>query len=208
MQEIQLLTKYAHIQAQLYAEFWKPYAIGFAVANTLLLTLLCACAISAWRAAYASRDVVIQTRRAAQASLLSQLLSEYASARMQKAIRELHRWRRAHPDDFKDRFIALLEKQNPEGDRLDGHRRYTYRFFHKIRSLCQAGLIEPEWLHFVFTNEVVARFLNEILEPLQEKHNEAIVGIRYDKELFDYYRGQFSSPTVVAHSTAAPAPND
>jgi hypothetical protein len=150
-----------------------------------------------------------ETRRAAQANLLSQLLSEYASPAMQEAIRSLHRWRRAHPHDFVDSFIALLEKQDPEGDLLDGYRRHSYRYFHKVRLLCDARLIEPEWIDFVFTNEVVARFLNEVLEPMQKAHNEAIVKVDdYDKGLFVYFRNRFHPPPAPVHSASVASGTD
>jgi hypothetical protein len=149
-----------------------------------------------------------ETRRAAQANLLSQLLSEYASPEMQEAIRSLHRWRRAHPHDFVDSFIDLLNRQDPLGDQLDGYRRYTYRYFHKIRSLCQARLVEPEWIDFAFTNAVVARFLNEVLEPLQKAHNEAIVNVPYNKGLFDYYRDRFHPPAALKDSATVASATD
>jgi hypothetical protein len=155
----------------------------------------------------ALRDAAIETRRAAEASLLSQLLSEYASVAMQDAMRSLYRWRDDHPgDNFVHQFRILLENRDPQGDQLDEHRRYTYRYFHKVKLFCDAKLINPELLSFALTNEVVVRFLTDVLEPMHRCHNEVrlrspMVQAQYDKPLFDFFREHLADAVQTEPST-------
>lgn len=129
-----------------------------------------------------------ETRRAAQASLLSQILSEYASPEMTAAMRGLYRWKEDHPEDFAGRFADLYRNREPEADALDAHRRYAYRFFDKITRLRESGLIDPKLSDLVAFASVGGRFLLDVLEPLQEAHGREISKVLYDKKLFDHYR--------------------
>jgi hypothetical protein len=115
-----------------------------------------------------------ETRRAAQASLLSQLHSEYASPEMTAAMRELNRWKEDHPTDFAERFVALYKRRDPKGDELDNYRRLAYRFFEKIRRLMISGLIDPKLIHLVTFARVGGRFLIGVIEPMQKVHGRLI----------------------------------
>jgi len=177
------------VDIQTYMRFWYPYAIGFAIASSLLLLLLGGCAYAAFRAARAAREAIAETRRGTQAALLSQILTEYASPEMTAAMRDLYRFKEDHRGDFAEQFIDLYKKRNPEADKLDGHRRYAYRFFDKIARLRESHLIDPEFTDLVTFTSVGGRFLIDVLEPLQKVHGTAIThGERYDQELFDSYR--------------------
>lgn len=191
------------VAAHKYAALVAPLEVSgeWAVALVILLELEAARhshredAELAKQTAEASKEAVIETRRAAEASLFSDLVSEYGSMAMQRAIRSLYRWKEAHPKDFEEQFIALLKDPNPnrERDRLDEYRRYTYRYFHKVKICSQRKLTDIALMGFALNSEIVIEFLTEILEPMQRCHSEVRTRSKqYDRALFDYYRKHYA----------------
>lgn len=197
MQDIEQLTRYAQVQAQLYAHFWTPWALGFAFVNLVLLGLLCWCGYSAWRAASASQKAVSQMQRASQGSLLFQLFSEYSAEPMRAAMSGLFQWKDDHPTDFVEQFVTLFLKRDERAKEVDGHRRHIFRYFYNVRHFCEAGLIDPELIDDpILGNPVAAKLVLEILDPIQKAHSERIVHTLYPKDLFDYYRQRFHPRTA------------
>jgi hypothetical protein len=131
-----------------------------------------------------------ESGRALTAAL--ELLGEYSSPSMTNAMRELFRWQEDHPKDFAERFVEELGKRTAEGDRLDDHRRFAYRYFHKVRVLSEAELINPKVIELsLHDNPRCFRFLQYVLRPIDEAHTKSRHGFPHDAETFDYYRSRY-----------------
>jgi hypothetical protein len=137
-----------------------------------------------------------ETRRATQAEILSQLLSQYDSGPMPYAMRGLFQWRRDHPTDFVEQFVALYLKGDSKGKEVDDHRRYAFRYFYKIMHFCKTGLIDADLIDEpFFRNPVAVDLVLNILQPLQKAHSDEVSKTRYPNEVFDYYRKRFHPRT-------------
>src|SRR6185436_17057064 len=87
-----------------YKGIWEKFVLGSLLATPFALWFL-------WR-------VAASTQQAARASLLSQLLSEYASDDMRTAMRELREWQHKYREAFVTKYIELQKSEDPDRYRL------------------------------------------------------------------------------------------
>jgi hypothetical protein len=136
-------------------------------------------AVAAFWAAREARQSAIETRRATQAALISELLDSYASPEMLEAMILLRRFYEEDRGNFAERFRNLRSSDWLKVKDIDHSRRRVSHFFGKIYRLWAAGLIEEQLVRVVATEEQV-QFFREVLEPL-----EAALSIDYDRRAFE-----------------------
>jgi len=168
----------------LYVVFWSIFFTGSFAGLITMCHLV-------YKATKAVQTAAAETRRAAQSSLLSQLVVEYSSPGMTAAMRALFRWRDDHKADFAEQYQQLVDTRAALGDELDNCRRMVFRYFHKVKTFCQAELLDPNLVEkWLIRNDVAEDLVLNILEPLETVHGKAFKK-RYREELFEYYREKF-----------------
>jgi hypothetical protein len=136
-------------------------------------------AVCALGAAIASFRAIRQARLASQATLLSELLSEYAQPKMKNALRVLGAHRDAYPDDFVAKQQLHSESQWPAGAIVDEARRYVSHFFFRVYRLREGGYIDSKFMNQIASLDGVALLL-KVCEPLARAINPGDPGAFFD----------------------------
>ncbi len=136
--------------AQQYAEFWLPYAVGFATANFILLLLLLVLVIALWK------TLTVQTRQNA-ALVLTTLHGAYSTGEMYDAIQTVLDW--TQPEFDKD-------------SRRQKHRRMVLHFWEFIGTLVRFEVIKEELLRDRFRDQIS---IWEKVLPIQTRVQEKII---------------------------------
>ena len=127
--------------------------------------LLVIAAIGALASAIAAARSASLTKRASGSSLLLELLREYASPSMHRAVLKVVEWNGSD----------LIER----GSELDEARRVVAHHFHAIASLEQRGLLSPGIARAAVPSMKVDLFLNTI-KPMERHINR-----HYDRSSFE-----------------------
>ncbi len=137
-------------------------------------------------AAIASFRAVRETRLATQATLLSELLAEYALPKMKNVLRLLGAHKATYGNEFVAKQRQHVDRGWPSGDRVDEARRYLSHYFFRVYRLRSGGYIDEKFFKQVAELDGVAILIN-ICEPLAaDLHPE------YDRAFFDAYRIQWA----------------
>ena len=131
--------------------------------------------IAAFWAAKEARQSAIETRKASQAALVSELLDAYASSEMLESMISLRTFFDLNGLRFSDEFQRMRSGDWSEVKEIDHARRRVSHFFGKIHRLWAAGLIDEELTRVVATEGQV-QFFREVIEPL-----EAALNVDYNR---------------------------
>jgi len=143
---------------------WVGVAVIIQAAATIVLVVVTAVYVKhTGKISEASQEAANENRRSSQAQLVLQLLQEYASPEMQKAIRIVRNWQGPSPHNA-----------------ADAARRTIVHHFHGIARLAMAGLLDAALVRVVAKEDEVA-FLCERIEPMERALNA-----EYDRATFDY----------------------
>lgn len=145
-------------------------------------------AFAAMRNARNGARALEASRKAANANLLAGLLKDYSSDEFRTALQCLREFSRRPNlvNGFAAEYAALLKANDPRVQELDKARRRLARYFAAIRTLAEAGLLDPQLVASAFGYGDL-RFVVEILVPIDAIHQE-VWGDQYDgktKEFFE-----------------------
>jgi hypothetical protein len=137
------------------------------------LAAVIACVFSFWATQEAANSVH-ETRQATRASVLLQLLSEYASQEMLESMKRMREFREASggASTFRERYVALLNGQPAQDERftlshLNNDRRRVKGFFQKLKALAEEGIIDKRLLRIRWDRSTVI-YLQDVLIPLEQ----------------------------------------
>ena len=179
-------------RAQVSVMNWTSLIIQFAtlLVSCILTVGTCLAALAALVSALLTLKTVEEIRRQSHASLMSQLLSEYASPEMHAAMTGLRDWQHDHPRDFAAKYGETVNKKEEQGNRLNRWRRRATHYFTKVMVLCNADLIET-CLVYKGLGPGPAEFVLEVLEPIEIIHAREVTKRQYGSDTFDFFRCQY-----------------
>jgi hypothetical protein len=113
------------------------------------------------------------TKRAAEAQLLLDLLSDYAAPDMAQALRTLRLWREQHRDAFADDWARAMETGDPNADAVDRARRRVSSYFQNTDELWQNRLISKATARAAVDKAGLA-VLIDVCAPMEQKLNPRV----------------------------------
>ncbi|MFP2924325.1 hypothetical protein ACLESO_03730 [Pyxidicoccus sp. 3LG] len=173
VQAIRALTTAQPLKVEV-AESRKPpfnWSLFWSAVSSLAAVV--ACLFSFWATQEAAKSVY-ETRQATRASVLLQLLSEFASQEMLESMRRLREFREADggASTLKERYIVLLEGKSATQGKftlsdINNDRRRVKGFFEKLKALAEAGIIDSKMLKIRWDRSTVI-YLRDVLIPFEK----------------------------------------
>jgi hypothetical protein len=139
-------------------------------------------ALGAVVAAIGSCKSATETRKTALAQIVIQITSTYSSSDMGESVKNLHNWKKKHPEDFAQLFNKGLAEPNNITKQLDEDRRRVSHHFHQIEAMLDCGVIDEDFVRKLVKPDQVNTLL-DIVEPLEKVKNPD-----YDHSTFDSFR--------------------
>ena len=135
-----------------------------------------------------ARRSVLETRKLAQASLMSELLDEFNSDEMLNAMVCLRLFKDEHGNEFANKFALKRRGSWDNIRKLDGDRRKVKKFFQKIYKLWKINILGNDFVKGVITYDQL-RFCFDVVIPL-----EIAINSRFDRRAFDELSEIFDLP--------------
>jgi hypothetical protein len=129
--------------------------------EVLAMLFAAVAAIGAWAAAWA-------TKRAAEGHVLLSLLTDYAGADMEQALRTLRFWREQHGEEFASEWELGVARGDSEAVAVDRARRRVSSYFQNVDELWQKSLISQSTARAAADKAGLAVLIN-VCAPLERK---------------------------------------
>ena len=193
----------------LHVELVAPRRRSFDMALLCSVISSLAAVAACWLSHLATQEAansVHETRQATKATVLLQLLTEYASQEMLDSMRRLRDFREAAggASTMRQRYFDLLEGKATSDDRfqlreLNNDRRRVKGFFEKLKALAEAGIIDSTLLKIRWDRSTVI-YLHDVLIPMELANTDWLFekghidetakdrGHRFLAELEDFFR--------------------
>ena len=136
--------------------------------------------------AQAASEAANETRRAAQAQVLSNLLDEYSSQDMRKAIDALSTWFSEHNNSLADELRRFNGKQTSIPDDLNDARRKVSHHFQKIHIMELRAELLDKIVAEAALDKGQVQIYRELVEPL-----EWALTSSYNRTSFDYFGSKY-----------------